>query len=166
MHINSCKASKPVFVFHCCLGEIVMINIDHSEAVLSHRLSCGQEIHFQLVGTQQNLSRSRKLLHSMGRRYSSIQLPSTWFAPAHSFGPLYVVWRYFQPRKYNIAFIFRIITNKLLLIIIILLELCVLGAVVYWKFFHKKWKTIVHMTGLLAFKVFEVSDITSVLHRF
>ena len=78
----------------------------------------------------------------MGRRYSSIQLPSTWFAPAHSFGPLYVVWRCFQPRKYNIAFIFRIITNKLLLIIIILLELCVLGAVVYWKFFHKKWKTI------------------------
>ena len=41
-------------------------------------------------------------------------------------------------RHGSVAFIFRIITNKLLLIIIILLELGVLGAVVYWKFFHKK----------------------------
>jgi len=31
----------------------------------------------------------------------------------------------------------RVITNKVLLITIILIELCILGGVIYWKFFSK-----------------------------
>ncbi|XP_062043303.1 vesicle transport through interaction with t-SNAREs homolog 1B-like, partial [Lepus europaeus] len=51
-----------------------------------------------LVNTSENLSKSRKILHSMSR---------------------------------------KVITNKLLLSIVILLELVTLGVLIFYKFFHK-----------------------------
>lgn len=51
-------------------------------------------------------------------------------------------------KKPTWIFIFnsRVTTNKLLLSIIIILELAILGGVVYLKFFHKKWAFMTKMS--------------------
>lgn len=43
----------------------------------------------------------------------------------------------------SLVSVFRVTTNKLLLSIVILLEIAILGGLVYYKFFRKHWTSCV-----------------------